>query len=346
MCLCPRAIRRKEIRTNGTVRIDLEFLSMAEKSIKNIRKEFRKLGVFYTSSKLAEMIKSRVPFKPKKVYDPTCGCGKLLRVFDDDVLKFGQELDINELAKIDIPNFTGYSGDTLKDDKFKDEKFDCIVANPPFSIEWTPEELKDDERFKIAPAIAPKSKADWAFMLHILHHLSDDGMAFVLEFPGILYRGNSEEKIRKWFVENNFIERIIEIPGGYFEDTNISTVLIILKKNRQKTSIIFERNGKEIEVEKGNLESSLSPSMYFPIEDRKEKIDIVDLELSAENGFLKKLRAELRFTYFANSSGLNPIDVKSFVEKIKDEIKKFEKEFLTDENKFQKVELNQVDLFG
>ena len=85
------------------------------------------------------------------------------------------------------------------------KKFDYIIANPPFSINWVPN--KEDERFNIAPALAPQSKADYAFILHILHYLSDNGIAVVLGFPGILYRGNSEYKIRKWLVDNNYVEK-------------------------------------------------------------------------------------------------------------------------------------------
>ena len=122
---------------------------MKQKSIKNIRKEFKDNGIFYTPEKLAEKIKSYVDFEPETVYDPTCGVGNLLKVFHENVKKYGQELDEEQLALIDIPNFTGAAGDTLKDDKFKDMKFDCIVANPPFSVKWDPEELKNDGRFSL-----------------------------------------------------------------------------------------------------------------------------------------------------------------------------------------------------
>lgn len=189
---------------------------MKEKSIKNIRQEFRKKGIFYTPSTLAKKIKSYVDIEPKSVYDPTCGAGNLLKVFHENVKKYGQELDEEQLKMIDIPNFVGYAGDTLLDDGFSKMKFDCIVANPPFSVKWNPEELKDDIRFSCSPALPPPSKADWAFMLHILYHLSCNGVAVILEFPGILYRGQKEGKIRRWFVENNYIDRVVHIPNFYF----------------------------------------------------------------------------------------------------------------------------------
>ena len=120
---------------------------MKQKSIKNIRQEFKDNGIFYTPPELAEKLKSYVDFEPETVYDPTCGAGNLLRVFHENVKKYGQELDAEQIGLINIPNFKGYAGDTLLDDGFKGMKFDCIVANPPFSIKWNPEELSEDERF-------------------------------------------------------------------------------------------------------------------------------------------------------------------------------------------------------
>ena len=152
---------------------------MKQKSIKSIRQEFRKGGVFYTPPELAEKLKEYVDIKPKNVYDPTCGAGNLLRVFDDEVDKYGQEIDAEQLHGINISNFHGAAGDTLLHDAFSDMRFDCVVANPPFSVKWEPEKLAEDLRFSIAPVMAPPSKADWAFMLHILYHLSDDGVAVV-----------------------------------------------------------------------------------------------------------------------------------------------------------------------
>lgn len=272
---------------------------MKQKSIKNIRQEFKDNGIFYTPPELAEKLKSYVDFEPKTVYDPTCGAGNLLRVFHKNVKKYGQELDAEQLELVDIPNFTGYSGDTLLNDRFKGIEFDCIVANPPFSVKWEPEKLVDDVRFKKCPVLPPPSKADWAFMLHILHHLSDSGVAVVLEFPGILYRGQREGKVRQWFVENNYVDRIVNIPGNTFEDTSIATCVIVLKKHRTTTDIIFE-DGEKVEtvsyqaVEENDF--NLSVNIYIP-QDEKEK-EIIDpsvLENKARRSFLERLRKELDF---------------------------------------------------
>lgn len=250
---------------------------MEQKSLKNIRKEFQENGIFYTPPELAKKLASYIDIKPESVYDPTCGAGALLRVFPDDVPKYGQELDGEQLALIDLPNFTGYSGDTLADDGFPEKKFGCIVANPPFSMKWNPDALKEDPRFTACPVMPPPSKADWAFMLHILYHLADDGVAASLQFPGILYRGQREQKIRRWFVEKNYIDRIVHIPGNTFEDTSIATCIVVLKKNRQTTDITFESGEREKQVPFDEIKAngfSLAVNTYLPDEIQKEEVDI------------------------------------------------------------------------
>ena len=271
---------------------------MKQKSIKNIRQEFKDRGIFYTPPELAKRLKEYVDRPIDNVYDPTCGAGNLLRVFPDEVKKYGQELDREQLELIDIPNFIGCHGDTLTDDKFSKTKFKCIVANPPFSVKWNPEELKEDIRFKSCPTLAPPSKADWAFMLHILYHLADDGVAVVLNSPGVLYRGQREAKIRRWFVESNYIDRVVNIPGNTFEDTAISTCIIVLKKDRDTTDIVFE-DGERVEVIEQNEiaenDFNLSVNIYLEEEVEREKIDPVVLENEARRSFLERLRRELDF---------------------------------------------------
>ncbi|MCD7882512.1 MAG: SAM-dependent methyltransferase [Lachnospiraceae bacterium] len=267
---------------------------MKQKSIKNIRQEFKDNGIFYTPEALALKLKSYVDIEPESVYDPTCGAGNLLRVFPDSVKKYGQELDAEQLVLIDIPNFTGYAGDTLADDKFAGIQFDCIVANPPFSIKWNPDELKEDPRFCDCPALPPPSKADWAFMLHILHHLSDNGVAVVLEFPGILYRGQREYKVRRWFIENNYVDRVVNIPGNTFEDTSISTCIIVLKKKRQTTDVTFEDGERSVCVSQQDIADqgyTLSVNTYLPEEVAKEEIDINALNKSIVTTLLEQVEA-------------------------------------------------------
>lgn len=313
---------------------------MKQKSIKNIRQEFKDNGIFYTPPELAEKLKSYVDFEPETVYDPTCGAGNLLRVFHENVKKYGQELDAEQLGLIDIPNFKGYAGDTLLDDGFSGMKFDCIVANPPFSVKWDPEGLKDDERFFRAPALPPPSKADWAFMLHILYHLSDNGVAVVLEFPGILYRGQREGKIRKWFVENNYIDRVVNIPGNTFEDTSISTCIVVLKKNKTTTDIIFEDGCKTETVSLETVEEndySLSVSIYIPEEVEKEYIDPLTLEDEARRSFLIRLKKELDFEKMVCE--MEGISIRPFISAIRKIIREY------DEVKPNVRDNNQISLF-
>lgn len=312
---------------------------MKEKSIKNIRQEFKNNGIFYTPPELVEKLKSYIDFEPESVYDPTCGAGNLLRVFHENVKKYGQELDAEQLGLIDIPNFHGYAGDTLIDDGFKGMKFDCIVANPPFSVKWKPEELATDERFTCVPVLPPPSKADWAFMLHILHHLSDNGVAMILEFPGVLYRGQREGKVRRWFVENNYIDRVVHIPGNMFEDTSISTCIVVLKKNRETTDIVFEDGERTEIVSRKRVEENdyaLSVSLYIEEEIEKEEIDPAVLENEARMSFLIRLKKELDFDRMVCE--MEGISMKPFVIAIKNVLKQYE-------IKPNKEIQNQISLF-
>lgn len=313
---------------------------MKEKSIKNIRKEFKDNGIFYTPPELALKLKSYIDFEPDSVYDPTCGSGNLLGVFHENVKKYGQELDSEQLELIDIPNFTGYAGDTLIDDKFQKMKFDCIVANPPFSVKWNPDVAQNDIRFKGCPDLPPPSKADWAFMLHILYHLSDDGIAVVLEFPGILYRGQREGRVRKWFIEQNVIDRVVNIPGNTFEDTSIATCIIVLKKNRKTTDITFEdREKQEIVAIDQIVENDycLSPSLYIPDEIEKEEIDPAVLEKESRKLFLTRIRKELQFDKMVCE--MEGISIHPFIVSIRAVLNEF------DDNRKKKQCDNQLSLF-
>lgn len=314
---------------------------MKQKSIKNIRQEFKDNGIFYTPPELAEKLKSYVDIDPNSVYDPTCGAGNLLRVFPDSVQKYGQELDAEQLALIDIPNFTGRAGDTLMDDGFSGMTFDCIVANPPFSVKWQPEELKEDIRFRDCPVMPPPSKADWAFMLHIISHLSEHGVAVVLEFPGILYRGQREGKVRRWFIENNYIDRVVNVPSNTFEDTSISTCIIVLKKNRKTTDVIFEDGERQETVSVDTIaenDYSLSVSFYLPNDVEKEEIDPMVLENKARTLFLSRLRKELDFD--RTVCEIEGISQKPFISAIKLVLREYERE-----NRTVKADENQISLF-
>ena len=297
-----------------------------EKNIKNIRNEFKKHGIFYTTNELAETLKEYVDFMPQKIYDPTCGQGNLLSVFDDDIEKYGQELFPEELEKANerLKNFHGACGDTLDKDEFAEIKFDLIVANPPFSIRWEPKE--NDERFAKAPCIPTAGKADYAFMLHILYHLADKGKAICLEFPGVLYRGQREGKIRKWMVEQNYIERVVHIPGNTFVDTTIATCIIIFNKNKSNTDIVFEDReiGEEISIPIEQVidnNFALSVNLYITKEEEKEKIDPIALEKLSRNQFLERLEKELQFE--KQVCEMEHISIMPFIESIEQILDKY-----------------------
>lgn len=268
---------------------------MKDYNLKTIKQDFKSKGVFYTTKDLALYLKSFLPDDVKEIYDPTCGNGGLLSVFDDDVEKYGQDINEEQVqaARENLKNFHGVVGDTLAEPAFMDRKFKYIIANPPFSIKW---EQQNDERFEGYPCLPPKSKADYAFIAHILHCLTDDGIAVVLNFPGILYRGQSEGKIRKYLVEKNFIDTVAMIDGGHFVDTKIATVMLILKKNRNTTDITFLHNDEKVVVplsEIINNDYNLSTNNYIIEEVEREEVDLNEVNRDVRKGTLAMIKSTL-----------------------------------------------------
>lgn len=303
---------------------------MENYSVKEIRKEFKENGVFYTPPELARFLKSFVDREVKEVYDPTCGAGNLLSEFKDNVKKYGQDIseDAVNFAKSKLKNFEGVAGDTLKEPAFLDRKFECIVANPPFSVKWEP--VEDDIRFKNAPTIPTASKADYAFILHILHYLKHDGIAIVMNFPGILYRKSREGKIRQWLTEKNYIDKVVHIPGDKFTDTNIATCLLILKKNKETTDVEFLDDELKISrivsfEEIKNNDFVLSVSSYIQKFEKKEEIDEIELERQAREDLISEIEKSLNMSLMIyglqeESKRLNYLD---FINKIADVLEKY-----------------------
>ena len=206
-------------------------------------------------------IKSEV----NKVYDPAVGSGSLLLKFakilgKDNVRNgfFGQEINITTynlcrinmfLHDIDYDKFSIEYGDTLVDPKHWDEEpFEAIVSNPPYSIKWEGSDngtLINDLRFSPAGVLAPKSKADFAFIMHCLSWLATNGTAAIVCFPGIMYRGGAEQKIRKYLIDNNYIECIIQLPDNLFYGTSIATCIMVLKKSKTDNNTLFIDASKE-----------------------------------------------------------------------------------------------------
>lgn len=220
-------------------------------------------GEFFTPQEVAELlarIASTSKSEIRRVYDPACGSGSLLlkfvKVLGPERAKwvsfFGQEINITTynlcrinmfLHHVDYNMFDIQLGDTLTDPKhLADQPFDAIVSNPPYSTRWAGADnplLINDERFSPAGVLAPKTKADLAFTMHMLHHLSTTGIAAIVEFPGVLYRGGAEQKIRQYLVENNFIDCVIQLPSNLFFGVGIATCIIVLKKSKADNSVLF-----------------------------------------------------------------------------------------------------------
>lgn len=228
-------------------------------------------GEFYTPQSMSKLT-SKLAMKDndvRTVYDPTCGSGSLLlqakKYLDGGEFEiYGQEMNRTtfNLARMNMflhnvkcDGFHIGLGDTLMEPKFMDEKpFDAIVSNPPYSVRWEGSDnpaLVNDRRFSKVGTLAPKSKADFAFILHALDYLSDSGRSAIVCFPGIFYRSGAEQKIRKWLVDNNYVEGVIELPSNLFTGTTITVDILIISKNKKDTSIRFvDASGEEF-FEKG-----------------------------------------------------------------------------------------------
>ena len=268
---------------------------MNDYSVKSIRQDFKSKGIFYTPKELTLYLKSLVDISFDNVYDPTCGRGNLLAEFDDNIAKYGQDTNADEIevASQRLKNFQGVVGDTLKNPAFMDMKFDLIIANPPFSIPWEVDET--DIRFEKAPCVPPKSKADYVFIFHCLHLLKDTGQAIIMEFPGILYRGQREGKLRQYLIEQNYIEKVIHIDGNKFTDTSIATCVLVLKRNKASTDIEFIDSSKDIsrivnidEIRENNF--NLSVSSYVQEEKEKEEIDIDNINIEIINSVIDRVK--------------------------------------------------------
>lgn len=219
-------------------------------------------GEFFTPQEVGELLARIVLLDKKevnKVYDPCVGSGGLLLKFAKILGKenvkqgfFGQEINLTTynlcrinmfLHDINYNKFNIARGDTLIDPKhWDDEPFDAIVSNPPYSIKWAGKSnplLINDERFSPAGILAPESKADLAFTMHMLSWLSSKGTAAIVEFPGVLYRGGAEGKIRKYLIDNNFVDTVIQLPPDLFFGTSIATCILVLKKNKSENNVLF-----------------------------------------------------------------------------------------------------------
>lgn len=313
-------------------------------------------GEFFTPQNVSKLLAKIVMLgkdeknKINKIYDPACGSGSLLlqakKQFTEHIIEdgfYGQEINMTTynlarmnmfLHNINYDKFSIERGNTLLDPKHGNDKpFDAIVSNPPYSIKWIGSDdptLINDDRFAPAGILAPKSKADFAFIMHSLSYLSSKGRAAIVTFPGIFYRGGAEQKIRKYLVDGNFVEAVIQLPGNLFYGTSIATCILVLAKNKTTTDTLFIDASQEYKKETNNNvlteehiqkildgfangeakeyfvsvvshekivenDYNLSVSTYVEKEDTREKIDIVQLnkEIAETVKNIDRLRAEI-----------------------------------------------------
>lgn len=272
-------------------------------------------GEFFTPQHVSKLIAQLAMHKQtsvNKIYDPACGSGSLLlqakKHFDNHIIEegfFGQEINHTTynlarmnmfLHNINYDKFDIALGNTLTDPQFGDDKpFDAIVSNPPYSVNWIGSDdptLINDDRFGPAGVLAPKSKADFAFVLHALSYLSGKGRAAIVCFPGIFYRGGAEQKIRKYLVDNNFVETVISLVPNLFYGTSIAVNILVLAKNKRDTKTQFiDASGEDFfkKVTNNNILEDKHIERIMEIFDRKEDVDYVaksvDNKLIAENAY-------------------------------------------------------------
>ena len=225
-------------------------------------------GEYFTPQEVSELL-TRIAVLGKtevnKVYDPACGSGSLLlkaaKILGKENIRngfYGQEINITTynlcrinmfLHDIGFEKFSIAHEDTLIEPQhWDDEPFEVIVSNPPYSIKWAGSDnplLINDPRFAPAGVLAPKSKADMAFIMHSLSWLATNGTAAIVCFPGIMYRGGAEKKIREYLIDNNYIDCIIQLPSNLFYGTSIATCIMVLKKSKTDNKILFIDASKE-----------------------------------------------------------------------------------------------------
>jgi type I restriction enzyme M protein len=302
-------------------------------------------GEFFTPQEVGELL-AKITLIGKtsvnKVYDPACGSGSLLlkfaKVLGKENVKqgfYGQEKNLTTynlcrinmfLHDINYNNFNIAHGDTLINPKhWDDEPFDAIVSNPPYSIRWEGKSnplLINDPRFSPAGILAPESKADLAFTMHMLTWLSQKGTAAIVEFPGVLYRSGAEQKIRKYLIDNNFVDAIIQLPSDLFFGTSIATCIIVLKKSKSDNNILFLDASEEFVrgTNKSKLSDTNIETILNLLKDRTN-VDRKSILISNEEVIKNDCNLSTN-TYLKTDKDVAEIDIKEHNKKIKEIVEK------------------------
>lgn len=304
-------------------------------------------GEFFTPQTVSKLL-ARLVMDGKtsinKVYDPTCGSGSLLlqmkKQFEDHIIEdgfYGQEINMTNfnlarmnmfLHNVNYNNFSIKRGDTLLNPLHNEEKpFDAIVSNPPYSIKWVGDAdptLINDERFAPAGKLAPKSYADFAFIMHALSYLSSKGRAAIVCFPGIFYRKGAEKTIRKYLIDNNFIDCVIQLPENLFFGTSIATCILVMSKNKTENKVLFIDASKEFKKETNNniLEEKNIDAIVEEFRNRKDVeyfsryVDVSEIE---ENDYNLSVS-----TYVEKEDTREVIDIKVLNKELEETVKKID----------------------
>lgn len=304
-------------------------------------------GEFFTPQTVSKLL-ARLVMEGKdsinKVYDPTCGSGSLLlqmkKQFEEHIIDegfFGQEINMTNfnlarmnmfLHNVNYNNFSIKRGDTLLNPLHNDEKpFDAIVSNPPYSIKWIGDgdpTLINDERFAPAGKLAPKSYADYAFIMHSLSYLSSKGRAAIVCFPGIFYRKGAERTIRKYLVDNNFVDCVIQLPENLFFGTSIATCILVMAKNKTENKTLFIDASKEFKKETNN--NVLNPeNIETIVKEFKERADVEYFARLVDNSEIMENDYNLSVsTYVEKEDTREIIDIKVLNKEIEETVKRID----------------------
>ena len=304
-------------------------------------------GEFFTPQTVSKLL-ARLVIDGKtsinKVYDPTCGSGSLLlqmkKQFENHIIEdgfYGQEINMTNfnlarmnmfLHNVNYNNFSIKRGDTLLNPLHNEEKpFDAIVSNPPYSIKWIGDAdptLINDERFAPAGKLAPKSYADFAFIMHALSYLSSKGRAAIVCFPGIFYRKGAERTIRKYLIDNNFIDCVIQLPENLFFGTSIATCILVMSKNKTENKVLFIDASKEFKKETNNniLEEKNIDAI---VEEFRNRTDVDYFSRYVDVSEIKENDHNLSVsTYVEKEDTREVIDIKVLNKELEETVKKID----------------------